>query len=282
MKTKRNKSTGFTLIELLVVVAIILLLLAILTPALGRALSTAELAECASQHAQLGKTSSGFQVDDFGMFRPMGQFMREFEGTPMMTDPADRDPINIQMKAKDWGKDGEINLSVGLNGEYSVFNLALRHIKNPDHKVLFYDGLSGDGSGSGAGAGGSGGGNGRKISFDHLPPGNTQNKQYITVSVSAAAAHLGHGDNLTGAINDPWDVADYARGEFDARHPFGEGLGNVLFVDGHVEAHPQLNANMFNYQQGSSDSGGGTSTGGGGGGSSGGGKGKGKGKGKNK
>ena len=256
-----NNARGMTLIELLVVCAIIIALLAILVPVAGKAIATAELAECASKQAQLGKTNSRFMSDNFGAFSALGKFMREYHENDMLMDPSDEDPISFTMKAKDWGFDGTMNLSYGLNGEYEYFQVGLRQVKNPDGKSLFYDGLSGDGAGDGSGSNGNGNGGNRKVSFYHLPPGNQGNAQYISVSVNAVPAHFAHDDPVTGPVNDPWDVGEYAMGEFDARHPLSEGLGNVLFVDGHVEAHPVMTAAMFNVQDpnGSSGSGGGDS-----------------------
>ena len=61
---------GFTLIELLVVVAIIVTLLAILLPSMGRAVATAQLATCASNLHQQGTAVGTYAVDSFGILPP--------------------------------------------------------------------------------------------------------------------------------------------------------------------------------------------------------------------
>ena len=55
----RHERTGFTLIELLVVVSILLLLVAILAPSLGRAMELTRRAVCASRQHEMGK---GFAI----------------------------------------------------------------------------------------------------------------------------------------------------------------------------------------------------------------------------
>ena len=37
-----------------------------------------------------------------------------------------------------------------------------------------------------------------KIDICHLPPGNPENVQIITIGISALEAHLAHGDNTVG------------------------------------------------------------------------------------
>lgn len=68
---------AFTLIELLVVVAIIVALLAILMPSMGRAIEVANRAVCASNQRQLGLTGLNYATDHVGMFpdstRPDGR-----------------------------------------------------------------------------------------------------------------------------------------------------------------------------------------------------------------
>lgn len=62
---------GFTLIELLVVVAIIIALLAILMPAMNKALGVAEMAQCGSNERQIGIASIDYASSSFGRL-PMG------------------------------------------------------------------------------------------------------------------------------------------------------------------------------------------------------------------
>ena len=64
---KRTPANAFTLIELLVVVAIIVALLAILMPAMNKAIATAETAACASNLRQLGLAEIQYTSDHFGV-----------------------------------------------------------------------------------------------------------------------------------------------------------------------------------------------------------------------
>ncbi|MBI1369998.1 MAG: prepilin-type N-terminal cleavage/methylation domain-containing protein [Planctomycetes bacterium] len=70
--TMKRSPHGFTLVELMVVVAIILALLAILLPAMGRAREAANRATCASRLHQLGVGSLVFAGDRFGRLPDLG------------------------------------------------------------------------------------------------------------------------------------------------------------------------------------------------------------------
>ncbi|MBC8342184.1 MAG: type II secretion system protein [Proteobacteria bacterium] len=61
-----HRKSAFTLIELLVVVAIIVALLAILLPSMGRAIAIAENLKCMSQMRQLGQATLTLTSDSFG------------------------------------------------------------------------------------------------------------------------------------------------------------------------------------------------------------------------
>jgi len=65
---------AFTLIELLAVIAIIALLMAILTPALSRAINTARDIHCRSNLRQIGMAIHLYTVDHRGLLPPTGFF----------------------------------------------------------------------------------------------------------------------------------------------------------------------------------------------------------------
>ena len=71
----RTPATAFTLIELLVVVAIIVALLAILMPSMGRAIMVAELAACTSNARQLHLAHLTYLTDSFGVHATANQYI---------------------------------------------------------------------------------------------------------------------------------------------------------------------------------------------------------------
>ena len=58
-----------------------------------------------------------------------------------------------------------------------------------DESANIRDGDDGDGNGDGNG-------DGDRVTICHIPPGNPENPQTITVSENAVPAHLAHGDTL--------------------------------------------------------------------------------------
>ena len=67
------KRNAFTLIELLVVVAIIALLIAMLLPAMNRAISIAKVAVCASNEHQQHLALLSYTSDNFSLLPPMAE-----------------------------------------------------------------------------------------------------------------------------------------------------------------------------------------------------------------
>ena len=65
-----QKQRAFTLIELLVVIAIIAMLVAILIPAVSKALETARRSSCASNLKTLGVAFNSYAADHKGEFPP--------------------------------------------------------------------------------------------------------------------------------------------------------------------------------------------------------------------
>ena len=73
---------GFTLIEMLVVIAIIVLLISLVTPAIGRALERGRSAACAGNLRQMGIAHMAFIVDNQGRMIPAAQINRYRPGGP--------------------------------------------------------------------------------------------------------------------------------------------------------------------------------------------------------
>ena len=70
---RRRAARAFTLIELLVVIAIIAVLVALLTPAAERALSTARRVACAANMHQYGVAVHAYASDAGGIMPPIWQ-----------------------------------------------------------------------------------------------------------------------------------------------------------------------------------------------------------------
>src|SRR5689334_12180710 len=61
-------SKGFTLIELLVVITIIVVLLALLTPALDKAMTEAQMAQCLSNPRTIAQGAIAYTADNKGLY----------------------------------------------------------------------------------------------------------------------------------------------------------------------------------------------------------------------
>ncbi len=79
LRTRPVSGAAFTLIELLVVVAIIGLLIALLSPSLGRAIESARSVACASNLRQCGMGMQLFMYNNDGLF-PIGDKTRSGRG----------------------------------------------------------------------------------------------------------------------------------------------------------------------------------------------------------
>lgn len=58
-----------------------------------------------------------------------------------------------------------------------------------------------------------------KITICHVPPGNPDNCQQITISLNALEAHLEHGDNLVCSNEDELDFYHHLLKDHVDRHP---------------------------------------------------------------
>lgn len=83
---KRRSASGFTLVELVVVIAIILVLAAILLPALGRAKLMASETSCLSNQRQFG-IAAAMYTDDFTSLWPFNNGSGDFPNEPTGGDP---------------------------------------------------------------------------------------------------------------------------------------------------------------------------------------------------
>ena len=74
---KHSKPRGFTLIELLVVISIIALLIAILLPMLGKAMSESKRTQCSSHLHQLIISATAYATDNKGLWPDRGQGLND-------------------------------------------------------------------------------------------------------------------------------------------------------------------------------------------------------------
>jgi len=64
----RAARSGFTLVELLVTISIIVMLISLLTPAIGRAIAKAESVRCANNLSQVGIAVLNYAADNDNRF----------------------------------------------------------------------------------------------------------------------------------------------------------------------------------------------------------------------
>jgi prepilin-type N-terminal cleavage/methylation domain-containing protein len=118
MKSFKRSSFGFTLVELLVCIAIILMLVALLMPALQHIRETAKNTKCISNLRQIGMVTYLYAADYDG-FAPYNNdmVMNQYWFTTWSRDPADGKLYNAKYPKKKWfadyfsgGAHGKMNL----------------------------------------------------------------------------------------------------------------------------------------------------------------------------
>jgi prepilin-type N-terminal cleavage/methylation domain-containing protein len=121
-RSPRSVSSGFTLIELLVVIAIIGVLLALLTPALDKAIYRAEMTVCATQLRNIGQGATSYALE-YKRFYPDRPIVRAGKQPVTLARYArngtdDRPVIqnHIPLKLLVDPMTGRINLDAGSSG----------------------------------------------------------------------------------------------------------------------------------------------------------------------
>jgi prepilin-type processing-associated H-X9-DG protein/prepilin-type N-terminal cleavage/methylation domain-containing protein len=154
---------GFTLVELLVVIGIVVLLVALLLPALGKARESARGATCASNMRQLAAAFIGYTQSNRGQSpRPaFGGPVRYdwvfWQEPPYGTRNLDESALAPYLGAKgpmlrallrcpsdsmlhDTGKPGGYQFSYSMNMSLWIEGqLSIGRVKHPSEKVIFYD-----------------------------------------------------------------------------------------------------------------------------------------------
>jgi hypothetical protein len=103
---------------------------------------------------------------------------------------AEQDAFNLGFQFQDATQDQDVD----QDATQEDFNFQIAFSQQADDESAnIRDGDDGDGDGDGNG---DGNGDGDRVTICHIPPGNPENPQTITVSENAVPAHLAHGDTL--------------------------------------------------------------------------------------
>ena len=130
----RTQASGFTLLELLVVVTIIVILLALLMPAMDKALTAAEMAKCGSNLKTIGAASINYAQGnqqkfpkrynynwDALMFRLNGTFDLRVAFAPYCGLDAFVDPLLPATKLDDGSNPDKNSFACVIYSNYSVY-----------------------------------------------------------------------------------------------------------------------------------------------------------------
>jgi prepilin-type N-terminal cleavage/methylation domain-containing protein len=124
-----RKHAGFTLVELLVVISIIVLLIALLLPALGRARDRAVVLRCLAQQHQVGTATVAYALDHRGIVWAFpGHQPQIWVGDPLWTSPtnpwssAPYNPWGIAIGQRGWASMGMM-----IPGDYLGGNSLVSH-----------------------------------------------------------------------------------------------------------------------------------------------------------
>jgi prepilin-type N-terminal cleavage/methylation domain-containing protein/prepilin-type processing-associated H-X9-DG protein len=241
---------GFTLIEIMVTVVIMAVLMAILVPTMRRARETALLASCAANAKTFGQSTHTNMVDVYTY--PSNNDLVSYTAETMLC-PSDSDPLMLPPNL--FGNLETLVLSYGLNLEFNQNNLTTATVKSPSGKALYFDGgrstsdiqVAGGPGYTNDKTGSANKGKDGKASVIHKPGTNAEST--LSVANPALGGHLGHGDFLgalpPGIAPSALNLAALNKNDFNPRHALSSYLGNVLFVDGHVNAYKQLDNSMM-------------------------------------
>lgn len=268
VRSTRSIDRAFTISELLVVIAITTLLIAMLLPTLDESRAEARRVLCMGNQKQVGEYAAAWSLNNGGQL-PSFTGILELAHVDVCACP---DDIPAAIVPHDvFGLSEDKATSYEINREYHALKVTFDQIPNAATKIYTYDGDLGstiqnvivDGVVTVRRVVGSVSVDGSRATFIHIPPGNPASAYEMTTGLSALQAHIGHGDFIgtwPAGVTD-FSFVNYAQGKFKRRHGYNDSLGNVLYLDGHVESRPSLTADMFLYPDGNLVRAGGDGTG---------------------
>ncbi len=228
---KRSENGIFTLIELLVVIAIIAILAAMLLPALNKAREKARSAQCTSNLKQFGTLLNMYSSEGDGYFPPanfaIAGTRREFSTLRTLMTYSGIQPLSLLACPSD-------QLAIHLHtagpdtSEWRIGFASLYNLNDTDGVMVSY-------------------GSNEAFLYENIyltgPKVNKWRYPSEQTAMGDSAYHL-YNFNLygrLGAASHPTSVypvnADCTNRAY-ARH--GSSYSNILFIDGHVKGHNQV------------------------------------------